>query len=615
MTSVTFPPALGGDGSTVSDDANTSTGLANGGHRTRFVPALAQTVAMAQTALNKAAEAAASAASAVNAPGTSATSTTSLTIGTGSKSLTLAQTGKSFVIGQPVIIASTAVPTNWMAGTITAFNSGTGAMTVGVTLTNGSGTVADWSVALSGPVTPAVLRTGDTMTGALNMSGAAINEAEGAAVASSATVNLDTATGNFVHITGTTTITAITLAQGAERVVVFDGALTLTNSANLILPRGTNIAVAAGDVAVFRGEGTGVTRCVLFEATSKEESAFTTAGSGTAYTVTPKFAVGSYVAGYRITVNFHAASGASPTLQISGVASPPTLVKQNADGTFSNIAANNIPANHRADVVLLSATQALVLELPPASRTGILSVAASVAANALTLTLNPTSLDFRSTTLTNGVPVTRAVASAISLTVPSGATLGTVNATAARLAIIAIDNAGTVELAVMNLAGGGNLDETGLLTTTTISGTATSAGVAYSTTGRTNVAFRVVGFIDITQATAGTWASAPTLVQGIGGQALAAMSSMGYGQSYQNLSGSRSLSTNYYNITGKPITVIFTGASSAQTGAAYVNSVQITGSNGRSTYFNGMPLTFVVPPGGVYQVTGWDSVYFWAELR
>jgi hypothetical protein len=47
---VTFPVALGGDGSTVTDDANAVTGLANGGHATRFVPALAQTVIMAQTA-------------------------------------------------------------------------------------------------------------------------------------------------------------------------------------------------------------------------------------------------------------------------------------------------------------------------------------------------------------------------------------------------------------------------------------------------------------------------------------------------------------------------------------------------------------------------------------
>lgn len=107
-------------------------------------------------------------------------------------------------------------------------------------------------------------KAGGTMTGALGLTGAAINEAEGDAVASATTIDLDAATGNFLHVTGTTAITTVTLVQGRERTVVFDGALTLTNGANLILPTGANITTAAGDVAVFRGEGTGVTRCVSY---------------------------------------------------------------------------------------------------------------------------------------------------------------------------------------------------------------------------------------------------------------------------------------------------------------------------------------------------------------
>jgi hypothetical protein len=91
-----------------------------------------------------------------------------------------------------------------------------------------------------------------------------LNEAQGADIASAGTVNLTTATGNYVHITGTTTITAITLAQGAERTVVFDGALVLTNGASLILPFGSSITTTAGDVAIFRGEAAGVVRCVSY---------------------------------------------------------------------------------------------------------------------------------------------------------------------------------------------------------------------------------------------------------------------------------------------------------------------------------------------------------------
>lgn len=101
----------------------------------------------------QAAAAAASAASATNSPGSNATSTTSMTVGTGSKAFTLAQTGKSFVVGQWVMINATTTPTtNWMLGAITAFNSGTGAITVDVTTANGSLTGTSWVVTQSGPM-------------------------------------------------------------------------------------------------------------------------------------------------------------------------------------------------------------------------------------------------------------------------------------------------------------------------------------------------------------------------------------------------------------------------------------------------------------------------------
>lgn len=54
MASVTFPPEVGGSGLTVTDDANPTTGLANNGHRKRFVPALSQVVAVAAYTVDKA---------------------------------------------------------------------------------------------------------------------------------------------------------------------------------------------------------------------------------------------------------------------------------------------------------------------------------------------------------------------------------------------------------------------------------------------------------------------------------------------------------------------------------------------------------------------------------
>lgn len=102
----------------------------------------------ASAASGSAAASAASAASALNAPATSATSTTSTTIGTGSKTVTI-QTGKAFVVGQNVVLASAANVANQMIGQITAHDSGTGSLTVNVSATGGSGTYADWVVSLS----------------------------------------------------------------------------------------------------------------------------------------------------------------------------------------------------------------------------------------------------------------------------------------------------------------------------------------------------------------------------------------------------------------------------------------------------------------------------------
>ncbi|WAM57363.1 hypothetical protein, partial [Vreelandella venusta] len=46
MAQVTFPTYLGGSGNTYSDDDNPNTGLANDGHRVRFVPLCGEVLAM-----------------------------------------------------------------------------------------------------------------------------------------------------------------------------------------------------------------------------------------------------------------------------------------------------------------------------------------------------------------------------------------------------------------------------------------------------------------------------------------------------------------------------------------------------------------------------------------
>lgn len=247
-------------------------------------------------------------------------------------------------------------------------------------------------------------------------------------------------------------------------------------------------------------------------------------------------------------------------------------------------------------------------------------ITASVASNALTITLNPTTLDFRSSTLGSGTVNTRIISSPISVVVSSGSTLGTVNGVQSRLAVLAIDNAGTVELAVVNLAGGVNLDETGVISTTAEggAGAADSATVVYSTTARTNVPYRVVGFVESTQATAGTWATAPSLIQGYGGQAFAAMSSLGYGQTWQNLTGSRALSTTYYNTTGRPIKVAVrsTTVNAGVSVTFLINggAVQYHVVGGAET--KGFTVSEIVPPGASYSVAMTSAaIQTWFELR
>lgn len=96
-------------------------------------------------------------------------------------------------------------------------------------------------------------------------------------IASAATLNLDANAKDYAFISGTTPVTAITLAQGKECTLEFQGALTFTNGASLILPGGANITTAAGDTAIVRGEAAGVVRCITYTAVAASPlAAFTT---------------------------------------------------------------------------------------------------------------------------------------------------------------------------------------------------------------------------------------------------------------------------------------------------------------------------------------------------
>ena len=78
-----------------------------------------------------------------------ATSTTSLAIGTGSKAFTT-QSGLAYSVGARVRASSAADTSNYMEGLVTSYSGTT--LTVNVTRTSGSGTLADWNINLAGDV-------------------------------------------------------------------------------------------------------------------------------------------------------------------------------------------------------------------------------------------------------------------------------------------------------------------------------------------------------------------------------------------------------------------------------------------------------------------------------
>lgn len=94
-------------------------------------------------------------------------------------------------------------------------------------------------------------------TGYQRQNGARL-DLQGADVASAATTDLGAAQGNFVNVTGTTTITALGTTQvGTMKIVQFAGVLTLThNATSLIIPGGQNVLTAAGDLVGFICYGT-----------------------------------------------------------------------------------------------------------------------------------------------------------------------------------------------------------------------------------------------------------------------------------------------------------------------------------------------------------------------
>jgi hypothetical protein len=119
---------------------------------------------------------------------------------------------------------------------------------------------------------------------------------------------------------------------------------------------------------------------------------------------------------------------------------------------------------------------------------------------------SPCKISFRNATITTGTFTQVSTSAATSVVASSGSTLGCTSAVACVIYVYAINNAGTVELGLID---GILIDEGTVYSSTTEggAGAADAFGTLYSSTGRTSKAVRLLGRITITEGTAGTWAS------------------------------------------------------------------------------------------------------------
>lgn len=459
------------------------------------------------------------------------TSTTSKTIAIGSWNLTT-QTGKAWIVGSFIYMVVASDVSKYMLGQITAYNSGTGAMTVNVTTVQGSGTFNSWILGLSIPL---------------------------AAVSN--------------------------LSGGVAGSIPYQSA-----------PNTTAFKTPAEVVSV----------------------AATVGGTTNAITATFTPPLSTLTNGARVYFRASAANTlVTPTFAPDGLTAKNIKNVGNKNLYLGDIAGSS----HLACLQFDSSLDAWVLQNPVKynSNVGrILDIDATVSSNILTCSTSSAFLDFRSDTLSFGQGTIAVDIPILSIAVPNTATLGTTNGVSARLVLLVAYNSGTPVLCITNLAGGLQLDETNLISPTTISTASDSANVIYSASAvSASSPYRVVGFVDIQQSTAGVWASAPTLVQGAGGQALASLSSLGYGQTWQDVTGSRALGTTYYNTTGKPITVFTRMSSTVATDPRlFVGAITLYGTGGNS----GVSLSVIgiVPPGSAYASSvagGTGTLINWYELR
>lgn len=184
---------------------------------------------------------------------------------------------------------------------------------------------------------------------------------------------------------------------------------------------------------------------------------------------------------------------------------------------------------------------------------------ASTSSALITASLGIGKIDFRNAVLATGTPVEYNVTTPLTLAMTSIAgSLGATTAVATSLIYAIVYAAGVPQLAVANISGGLQMDETNLITTTAIGAGSTAANVWYSTSAIAIPSqYRIIGRVDATW-TSGTGWGAPTTVQPIGSGQTNFLGSVGYGQLDRDVTSTRTLGTVYYTINPINISVYLT---------------------------------------------------------
>ncbi|GER21448.1 hypothetical protein [Variovorax boronicumulans] len=261
------------------------------------------------------------------------------------------------------VVSSSTGTTNW--------NDAANYLRMGVTVVGASTITSwtDWRQVVGGSGGGGGSFTGGTLTSALN-------EAPTVTVASSATPAIGAAAGNSISITGTTTITGFdSIAAGAIRRLIFAGSLTLThNGTSLILPTGSNITTAGGDVAELISLGSGNWRVLNYSRASGAALVGSTAGlAWNSQTASYTLAIGDANNGVEMLV----ATANNLTVPLNATVAFPVgtsiLVYQAGAGLTTIVATGGVTIVKRGSSLALGGQYSLATLVKRATDTWILS--------------------------------------------------------------------------------------------------------------------------------------------------------------------------------------------------------------------------------------------------